>query len=50
MIGFFILFLLIPIVIADGLTSINKFRKGYDIDISGESKEENSKQLETFKD
>ncbi|HEX2994244.1 MAG TPA: hypothetical protein VHP14_05450 [Anaerolineales bacterium] len=38
--GFAILLLLcITIAIADGLKSINRFRRGYDIDISGEANE-----------
>ena len=45
-VGLGILFVLITIAIADGLKSINKFRKGYDIDVSGESEDEASKQRE----
>jgi hypothetical protein len=44
MIGVAILFLVITIAIADGLESINKFRRGYDIDVSMESKKEDSNQ------
>ncbi len=50
MIGILILFLLVTFAIADGLKSINKFRKGYDIDVSRESEKKDSKQPENLND
>jgi hypothetical protein len=46
--GLIVLVFLLPLVFAinSGFKSVNKFRKGYDIDISGESESENSKQPE----
>lgn len=50
MMGLPILFLFIILAIADGLKSIHKFRKGYDIDVSREIKRENDEQTETPND
>ncbi len=44
MIGILILFLFVTFAIADGLKSINKFRDGYDIDVSEQTKKTDHKQ------
>ena len=45
-----LMFLFITMAIADGLKSVNRFRKGYDIDISGEAKETDREQAEDLND
>src|SRR5687767_7911088 len=50
MIGLILLFFFGTFAIADGLRSVNRFRKGYDIDISGESEKDNGEQTEGFND
>ena len=50
MIGLILLFFFGTFAIADGLRSVNRFRKGYDTDISGESEKDNGEQTEGFND
>jgi len=41
-----LLILFITVSVADGIKNVNRFRKGYDIDISGESKGKDGEQTE----
>jgi len=50
MIGFIILFVFITIAITDGLRSINKFRKGYNINISGKVERDDGERTKNTND
>jgi len=44
-----VIMLVLIIPIAAGLSSVNKFRKGYDVDVSDEPKKDDDEQLEDAK-
>ena len=44
-----VIMLILIIPIAAGLSSVNKFRKGYDVDVSDEPKKDDDEQLEDAK-
>ena len=44
-----VIMLILIIPIAAGLSSVNKFRKGYDVDISEESEKDANEQLQDTK-
>ena len=46
----FVITLILIIPIAAGLSSVNKFRKGYDVDVSDESENDDDEQSEDPKD
>lgn len=46
----FILFLFVLAAVLDGFASINKFRRGYDIDVSGEAEHEADRRTDDSKD